>query len=268
MNDKTPDFYKQAIYSVFTGVTQIEYPIHPGRHNNLFFVRTSDGDYVAKFNPHDIVLKNCAVSNIAVQYGLSVPSISVAKYRDTIFEYYPLVPGKTLYEHIENGMPEFAVRRAFEDMLTQFVHMGNLSVNKITATKCINAHEVSYTHRKNQKPVLAPLFGAVVYLVNRGKQCNTGLYHTDVIPTNVIVDDRGRLISLLDLDSMVVCNRDVAFCNIMKSWAYLGFCPAELYAKYEYLSQAKINRRKIEALCSAMRVGTGAVRWLRGNKTK
>lgn len=256
MADMVPEFYKKALYHAFHGIIDIQYPAQRGKQNNLMFIRTTDGDYVAKFNTRDMVLKNCAVSRVANANGILTPNISAREYNGTWFESYPIIKGKTFFEHINDGMPMHAIKRAFDEILIQFSYMDNLPTKNIKSNRCINVHETAYEHAINTNdPFIANLIMTFVYLMNRGKQHNTGLYHSDITPKNVIVDKDGKLISFLDIDSMAICNRNYAFSVLADKWAQQGFSLNELYDKYEYMTGRKINRARINAMLNTVHMG-------------
>ena len=143
------NFERNAISHVLRGVYQIKTPTISGTQRNVFFVKTSEGDFVAKFGCRDIVFKNCFVAHLASRHGIFVPDISMAEYKGQWIEIYPMFPEKTLFEHIREGMSEKTVRLAFENMLTQFVRMGSIQVPKNQQeNKSLHIHNSTYEHTK------------------------------------------------------------------------------------------------------------------------
>ena len=269
MTDKIPEFYIDAIYNVFHRVIDIQYPTQRGSQNNVLFVKTADGDFVAKFNTRDMVIKNYDVSHLARQNGILAPDISIMGYKNTWFERYPLIQGKTLFERMKDGMPMPAIKRAFDEILTQFLHMDNLPIQNIRSNKCINVHDAVYANGRNTSgPVLARILMSCVYLMNRGREHNVGLYHTELTPKNVIVDENGKLISLLDIDGMAICNRSFAFSVFADKWAQAGFDLNELYDKYEHMTGRKINRARINAMLNTVHAGKYIMFHTNKNKIK
>lgn len=250
MTNNIPDFYKNAIYHTFRDVLDIRYPTYPGQQNNLLFVKTTGGEYVAKFNVLDMVLKNCTVSRVMKQAGIPVPEIKIGKYQNTLFEYYPMIYGKTLFERILDGMPPAVIRRAFDDILTQFIKMDDLNCRALNVSKCTKAHETFSVHIKNtSSSVAALIYRSIVYLINHYSTQDVKLYHYDITPKNVIIDENGKLISFLDLDGVAMCTHDFAFRSISRSWAKQGLNTLELYDRYELLSNKPVNRRRLEKMC-------------------
>lgn len=253
MNAKIPEFYKTAIYNTFHDVVDITYPACCGYQNTVLFVKTTNGDYVTKFNTRDMVLKNYNVSHMARDNGILMPDIKIGQYDNLYFETYRLIPDKTLFERINDGIQMHAIKRAFDEILIQFAHMDNLPIKTLSKQKCINVHETTYEHVKNTNgTAMAYTLMAIVYMTNRGKQNDIGLYHSDISPKNVTVDENGKLISFLDVDSMAICNRNFAFAALADQWHRLGFNMNELYEKYEHLSDHKINRRRINTMLNAI----------------
>ncbi len=258
MDKKIPDFRKKVLLSCFRGVINITTPNNAGTQNTVYFVKTNTGDFVAKFGCRDMVLKNCIAARLAGRHGISVPDVSTAEYNGQWIETYPMISGKTLFERIRSGMPEPAVRLAFENMLTQFVYMGNIQMpaKQPINNKCFEIHNTTYEHTKNSNgAAMAMVLRPIVYMLNRGRAHNSGLYHSDMSPKNVIVNEKGHIVSIIDMDSMTVCNRDFAFSAIADKWCEMGFNLNELYDKYEYLSNHQINRIRIGGMLRTIHLG-------------
>lgn len=251
------NFERNAISHVLRGVYQIKTPTISGTQRNVFFVKTSEGDFVAKFGCRDIVFKNCFVAHLASRHGIFVPDISMAEYKGQWIEIYPMFPEKTLFEHIREGMSEKTVRLAFENMLTQFVRMGSIQVPKNQQeNKSLHIHNSTYEHTKNTNgTAMAMTLRPIVYMLNRGRDRNIGLYHSDMTTKNVIVNEKGSIVSIIDLDSMAICNRDYAFGAMADKWCELGFNLHELYDKYEYLADQPINRMRINSMLRTIHLG-------------
>lgn len=269
MTEQVFESYKTAIYNTFHDVVDITYPALRGSQNNLLFVKTAGGDFVAKFNTRDMVIKNHDVSSFARKNGILAPDISVRNYDDMWFECYPLVRGKTLFERIGDGMPTCAIKRAFDEMLVQFTYMDALPVKSIHSNKCINVRRMTYQHVKNANNVfLAHVLSTFVYCMNYGAARDSGLYHVDISPKNVVVDENGKLISLLDMDSMAICDCNYAFGALADKWASLGFNVNELYDKYEDMTCRKLNRGRINVMLNMLHLGKHIMFRTNKNRTK
>lgn len=257
MEKQIPEFRRQALLRCFRGIIDISAPNNSGTQNNVYFVNTNDGDFVAKFGCRDMVFKNCFIGRQAARHGIAVPDTSIAEYKGNWIEKYPMIVGKTLFEHIRDGMSEPVVRLTFENMLTQFVRMGDIDASKICSdNKCITIHNAAYEHARNSNgAAFATFVRPILYMLNRGRSYNSGLYHSDLTPKNVIVNEKGNIISIIDLDSMAICNRDFAFSALADKWCNLGFNPHELYDKYEYLLGQPVNRARISSMLRTIHLG-------------
>lgn len=254
MTDKIPDFYRQAIYHAFSGVIGIRYPNMRGAQNNVLFVKTNDGDYAAKFVNRDMALKNSAAARLMSTRGIPVPETRIFNCNGTWIERYPLISGKTLHEQVRTGMSDEQIRRAYEDILTHFVAMENIPVERfVTDAKSRKFHDMAYENVKiTNGTVMAAALRPLAYLANCGHSRNIALLHSDITPKNVIVDENGRLVSFLDLDGITLCNRSYAFAVMADKWQELGFYPAELYDKYEIMAEKPLNRGRINAMLNAV----------------
>jgi len=257
MTKNVPEFYKKAIFHAFNGIIDIRYPSVCGAQNNLFFVKTNTGDYVAKISSYDIITKNCAVSRMFKAHNIPVPDIKIAQYGGKWIESYPLIPGKTLFERIRGGMSEKLVRLAYEDILTYFAAMERIPTTQfVTSAKSRQIHDMAYENIKNTNGrVMASVMRPLVYMLNSGRARNTGLYHVDITPKNVIVDEKGHMVSFLDLDGITLCNRHFAFAVLADKWTELGFNCKELFEQYEYISGRPLNRTRIMSMLNAIHFG-------------
>ena len=254
MTDKIPDFYKQAVYHAFHGVINIRYPNVRGAQNNVLFVKTNEGDYAAKFINRDMALKNSAAARLMSARGIPVPETRIFNCNGTWIERYPLISGKTLHEQVRTGMSDEQIRRAYEDILTHFVAMENIPVERfVTDAKSRKFHDMAYENIKiTNGTVMATFMRPLTYLANCGRSRNTVLSHSDITPKNVIVDENGRLVSFLDLVGVTWCNGSFAFAVMADKWRELGFNPKELYDKYEIMAGKPLNRVRINAMLNAV----------------
>ncbi len=257
MADNIPEFYKKAVYHALHGVIGIHYPNIRGAQNNLLFVKTNDGDYVAKISSPDMALKNCAAARLFSASKIPVPDATIVTYGGKYVELYPLIPGQTLFERIRAGMPEQFVRRAYQDILTYFAIMEKIPTTKfLTDSKARQIHDMAYLNIKNTNGrAVASVMRPLVYMLNHGSKKNTGLYHMDITPKNVIVDENGRLVSFLDLDGITLCNRHFAFAVLADKWTELGFKAGELFDRYEYMSGRPLNRARINTMLNIVHFG-------------
>jgi len=257
MKDNIPEFYKTAIYHAFHGVIDVRYPNIRGAQNNLFFVKTNECEYVAKLGSRDMVIKNCAAGRLFAANNIPVPDIKISTYDGKWIEAYPMIPGRTLFERIRSGMPESLVKRAYTDILTHFAAMEQIQTKQFaTDSKARRIYDMAHENIKHTNGrVMASVMRTAAYMLNCGRRQNTGLYHTDITPKNVIVDEKGRLVSFLDLDGITLCNRHFAFAVLADKWTELGFDTRELFDKYEYISGRPLNRPRITTMLNIVHFG-------------
>lgn len=250
MLSKIPKHARNVILANYRGVVDVTYPQCAGSHNNVFFVKTSDGTFVTKLNQPDMIEKNVAVARIYNNYNIPVPNITMIHSDNTHAEHYPMVYGHNLEQQISDGTPAHIIKRAHVNILKNFVEMGRIPLEKIPG-------DLRYTHyyqiiraEQNLKPFMRMCAGPITYVFNIGPRKDMGLYHRDLNQRNILTDADGNIISILDMDSVSICNRHMAILPLVRSWEMCGFSREELFNLYDQMSDVPLNRRRINTFLS------------------
>lgn len=231
-----PYFYLSAIRSALPDITDLRCPNVPGTLNTTFVASTPRGEFVCKFNHRDMANKNAKFSRLMARAGVAVPQSTVHKYNGCWFEVYPMIPGKTLFECIENNEKNLNVMDVYEDVVKQFVKMTSVPVALIDDVKFKNIHQVTYRNVADMtNPIVAPVFAGIVRAMNVGRG-HTGLYHCGITPKNIIVSDTNKFAGLVDLDDIAVAKRDYAFGVMATQYANLGYRANDLIDMYEQIT--------------------------------
>ncbi|MDE6570981.1 MAG: aminoglycoside phosphotransferase family protein [Alphaproteobacteria bacterium] len=258
MADNIHDYYKRCIYQIHSGIIRIRRPNITGAQNNVFFVETRDEQFVVKFNVEDLVTKNLGASQLYARHDIPVPELHIGHVRGQWYETYPCIPGTTLFEAIGHGMPASRIRRIYGRVIREFAKMDEISPRALARYRCKYAHQVTLYHvRNSNSATLATIADPIVRGLNMGHERNMGVYHLDITPKNIVVDDFDN-ITFLDMDSVAICNRNFALGAVATKYQGLGLDVQELYDMCDKTLLTPINRGRISAMANINNFG----KWL------
>lgn len=268
-----PDFYLSAIRTALPDIDGLTRPTVRGALNATFIATTPRGKFVCKFNHRDMAKKNAKFSQIMTQAGVAVPVPTVHEYKDYWFEMYPMMPGKTLYECMENKQRALNVIDIYEEVMQEFVKMTTIpSIATLGDIKFKHIHQVAYRDVSYMtSPIVAPLFAGAVRAMNMTGG-HKGLYHCGITPKNIIVSDTNKFVGLVDLDDVAVAERDYAFGVMATQYANMGYRPNDLIDIYEGIQYNNDQDERMSVIdaksIKRMERINNADRWLMWKHTK
>ncbi len=245
-----------VIRDIIPYTNNISRPKISGSLRNVFIAKSIDGTFVCKFNHRDMAVKNSVISESMEKHGISAPKIRVYNHNHYWIEVYPIIPGKTLYEHIGNGLKNEAIQYLYHDIVDLFVKMNDIDVNILDKFPHKYTHQVAKTNISDvNNPVLGAVFSGAVQLMNRGAPEDVGIYHCGITPKNVILDENGKFAALLDLDEVAIADINYAFAMMAGKYQKIGNNPMDLVDYYECRTGRKLNHKKIQKLANLTNVG-------------
>lgn len=257
-----------VIKSVLKDAYAIERPNVPGSLKSVFFAKTPNGTFVCKFNHPAMAIKNAEISKIMSSHGINVPQITIYNYGTHWLETYPIISGKTLYEHIGDGLGEEKQKCAYKAIVDAFIKMDAIGIGELKSSKYKYTHRVAKTNISDtNNTFIASLFSGAVYLANLGTKKSIGLYHCGVTTKNTILDDDGNFSSLIDLDEAAIANRNYAFGMMAAKYQQLGYDIMDLIQYYEAQTGNKLNHKKIKLIAKLTNIGKHFL-WKRNVKKK
>lgn len=259
-------FYSDAIHSIIPAAYNICRPQLRGSQNNVLMADTDTEKYVFKFSSAALVKKNELVSTIFQAYDIPVPTVSAISYQDQFFEMYSYIPGKTLYEHIGQGLSGKNLELIYQELLRLVQKMSKIDTalfNTIEYKYCYQIAKINIIN-SSSNVLLANIFGGLVHALSAGKK---GIYHSDITPKNVIISDDGRIAALLDIDSVALCNEHFALGAMLSKYQQLGYKLSGLYDFYEDITGRHIDRNRITAQANLNNIGK-KILWHNSLKTK
>jgi len=260
--------YFPAIRSIVPYVRNIQVPRIQGSQKNVFVVNSLDGTFICKFNCQELAKKNAVVSQALINAGIRVPDIKLGKNEEYWLEVYPIIDGKTLYEHIGNGLSGEKIQYIYHDIVYNFSKMDSICINLLENTKTRYIHQVA---RRNISDVNNKLFGFVfsetVKQMNKCPIADIGVYHCCLTPKNIIVDENEKLAGFVDLDEIAIADKNYAFGMMAAKYQQVGQNPMDLVDYYENISGNKLNRKKIQKVINLTNIGK-SILWHNANKKK
>ncbi len=256
MKDLQFEYYLPVIKKAFAEVYGVRFPNVRGALNSVIIANTNDGEYVCKFNHRDLAIKNMEVSRIFNEKGIKVPEIKVYSYNNQCFEAYKIIPGKTLFEHIGYGLSEEKIKAVFRELLNQFAKMSEITPNIVFSKKYKHTYQVAKTNISDvNNRMLGLVFSGAVRLMNTTSKEQHGLYHCGITPKNIILDNNGNFLSLLDLDEIAIADKSYAFGAMATKYQQLGFDITELIDLYEKTTNQSLDHKRVRFMADLNNVG-------------
>lgn len=252
---KTSEYFSD-IQSIIPFAHDIRKPNVRGSLGSVFIVDSIGGSFVCKFNHHDMAIKNSTVSHSFANKGIPTPNISAIKVKNHWVEIYPLIPGKTLYEHIHAGMPGSKVKDTYLSIVNYFAKMDSISPNILTDMRIKRTHQVARINISDtNNAIFGHLFSQAVKNMNNYDERHIGVYHCGLTPKNVILDDKGNLSGFVDMDEVAIADRNYAFGMMAAKYKQFGYNPMDLVSYYEEISGNVLNRKKIKTITDLTNFG-------------
>lgn len=236
-------FYHAAIKSVFPDVNKIETPVNSGAIATVFICHTNCGIRVCRFNEKQIILRNQKTSKILCDYGVPIKRTSVYEYNGQYFESYAFDPHQTLKEVLPE-MSSNEIFDAYKSALNILAHLVSFPIQKfskidnpyftdvyaLAVPRCINNSVMQCVYRMFYK------------CFSGGK--NMYVVHPDLTPANMLIaDDHRRIVRLIDLDTVSICNENVAVFGMLRLYPLSNI--KELIEYYQDISGHKLNYPEI-----------------------
>ena len=267
MSKKNVTLYINAIRNIRPDTTNITVPNISGSHGNVFIADTNDGKLVFKSNRIQMIQKNVLASGMMKRLDIPAPDLattkSIGRYKKQYFEVYPYVHDKTLYEHIGNGMKSEIIQKSFFEMADILAKMSKFPVDQYNALRYTHAHQITSANISDTTNlIMGKFYQAAVIMLNIGKQY---VMHFDMTPKNTVVNDRGEIQHVLDLDAVGICSENFALAAMVSKYQQLGFNLPEILEYYEQNVRRKIQYRTIIRQANLNNIGKH-LHWVVGHK--
>lgn len=251
---------EQDVFSVISNIIphlhSINRPSLQGSLRSVFIAKSIDGLFACKFNHRDLAQKNEIISKTMLAAGINVPDIKIYTERGFFIEIYKLIPGKTLYEHIGNGLTNEKIQYVYHDIVDAFIKMDSLPAKALEGLKCKNTDQVAKANISDTNNlVTASIFSKAIKLVNDCSNKDKGLYHCGITPKNVILSDNGNFRAVLDLDEAAIADKNYAFGMMVAKYQQLGQNINDLIDYYETKTGRLLNHKKVKNIANITNMG-------------
>ena len=251
-----PENFRCAILDKYPNAQNFRIPDVCGTKKNIVFADIGNKTRVFKFGNQGIIGKNEFVSMVYRMNKIPVPNISACQYGDIFFEEYEMLPGKTLFEAIRDGMPADKIKCIYCEILESMVKISKISPSILGNHPYRHVHTVAREHVTNvNNATLGNICMALVYMANIGAKNDKAIIHYDITPKNTIVSNSGHLVGFVDLDSVAIGDINFMFGAMAAKYTQLGFDINELFDYLKKISTKKINRARVHTMANANNLG-------------
>lgn len=249
---------------------EIHTPEIPGSLDNVLIAHSDTGDEVFKFGNEHTIKKNAQASRLYnTVKKIPVPTVTAHEHNGVHFERYKMIEGQTLYNMVNTRQlrPD-QIKQIYRDIVAEFAKMVRTPPILLNNNQDFYFHKFAREHTANaNNETLAKIFMCLAYIANAGADKDKAVIHSDLSPKNTIITPDGKLAGFIDMDSIVICDKNYAFCAMASWYKNMGFDIAELMDYYEKISNDKLNRARVSAMVNINNFGKKML-WLHKQRKK
>ncbi|MCQ2574898.1 MAG: phosphotransferase [Alphaproteobacteria bacterium] len=184
----------QFIKEIVPDFITIERPEIMGKMHNIRIVTSPTQKLVFRFSTKALSNHNLLASKLLKNTNIKTPDVSIYKYGSEYCEVYPFIPGKTLYERIQEGIPQDKLDQVYKDLIRWsyevFVAQSNKKIDTRLKTPIVQQQTIERTF-------IDKYFRAI-------NKNNKSICHTDLQTKNILLDNEDKLYGILDLDNITI----------------------------------------------------------------
>ena len=247
----------------------IKSPSVPGAGKNVYIAGDNNGDeFVFKLLPYSLAHKNVTVSKLVGNNIVQTPNNRLLGHNGYTFESYPIIPGNTMYEMIRAGkMTDTQIHATYRQLMAIQYQMSCLPTDRIKTVPNIKCHQIAAQNTATSNGKLSgTIIRAVVRTLN-GAPGGHGLYHFDLTPKNVIINQGHNIVAIIDMDSVGICDKNFAIAMMVAKYAQMGYQISELLDYYQDLSHQSLQRGRINRMVELTNMGKTLL-WRHANRHK
>lgn len=241
------NFYSHAILNYAPQTTEISAPTISGTQANIFIAKSKKEKQIFRYKSDETSLRNLNISKILFGHGIHVPHTKIFFYKQRALEVYPYIPGRTLFEYIQDGMTTLEIERVYLEIALEMKQMGQIPISKFDNIKNKNCAQVAKYNilTKTQNPILAHSVFYGTQILNNGPKT---ICHCDLNPRNIVLDTKHHLAGILDLDAISVANINfsVALCGY--NLKHVGQNPELFYKMAGSIMPNQLNKNRIKIM--------------------
>ncbi len=235
-----PTFHKcyNILRNSIYDVSDIQVPYMQGTSNKVFIVRTSNNDYVCKFNETENLHKDMAINRLYHKYGIHMPDLQLKSAAGHLFEIYNFIPGRTMFEHLMDSISTENIQKIYANLIAQFIKMSNISKKEIIQICASHKNIIHIGYKDND--------------VSLSDFLTDGIYHCDMTPKNIILNDAGEFVSLIDYSKISFVDKHYAFSRMALPYHKMGFDIEDLINTHNNNTDKQLKADKIYTTLNKM----------------
>lgn len=219
-------------------VSDIQVPHIQGNSNKVFIVKTPNDDYVCKFNETQNLNKDMAVNQLYHKHGINMPNLQLKSAAGHLFEFYKFIPGRTMFEHLMDDISTESIQKIYANLIAQFIKMSNISKKEIIQI-CAAHKNIIHIGNKDNNTSLSDFL-------------TDGIYHCDMTPKNIILNDAGEFVSLIDYSKISFVDKHYAFSRMALPYHKMGFDIEDLINAHNNNADKQLKTDKIYTTLNKM----------------
>lgn len=204
-----------AINNTIKDVCEINEPNVLGLDSRVLIVRTKRKKIVCKFDTEPMCRRDRYVSNIIRRAGIKMPLMKIYEHNGVYFTAYEYNPNMTLAEWIDLGMPRKLAYNIYCNAFDTIYKISQIPVPQQKRTREMFASDQDFTFNK--------ILGT-----------NVALYHNDLHPGNILVNDNLDFDGLIDVSAITLTTTNMflarawikypaaEFENLLQHWAKIS----------------------------------------------
>ena len=249
MNPRSLEFYHAAIKNAYPDAACIRQPEIIGMVAPVFLADVLNRTVVCRFSAPQIIFKNKIVSDLFRDYDIPAPQTRVHAYVGSWFEAYDYCTDKTLYEHMQSGLPDDKIFDAYTSVFKIQDKISRIPTYEFLP-KDFRYHVQMLNATSPRRDMLSKLYADFVY--SRSARGVQRLLHNDIHSKNILYSPETGCARLIDLDAVSLCNEN--FTMLMTVQRYPLKNVRQLMSAYQDITGRSLDINKILFACNMMQV--------------
>lgn len=227
-------------------ITPVEKIIgNKSRPSPVFMVTQWDKTFMYKISDARTAYNNLMMAQKLLQSGIPVPDSKIfIGIGGIYFEKYEMIPGQTLSYAIQNNtIPSSQIPNILHDVFIYDEKISRIQPGTSTQQMFI-ADKCKIHNSKDFGNVLANCY----YIINKRITTygNISMHHTDLNPSNILLDGNGNFTAFLDLDGIALCDEYTMLTQINTTWPHIS--TKQIVNLYQDIYKKPINTNRLQKL--------------------
>lgn len=247
MITRSLEFYHSAIKNAYPDAACIRCPDIPGMVAPIFFADVLKKTMVCRFSLPEIVFKNKIASDLLRDYNIPAPQTCVHAHVGTWFESYEYCADKTLYEHVQNGLPSDKIFDAYVGVFRLQNEISQIPIHCFLPNSFRYHFETLHATLVTKNALSRIYNDFISFMSGQGKM---HLLHNDIHAKNILYSPETGRVRLIDLDAVSLCNENFTMLTTLQRYPLSN--RRELMSVYQDITGRKLDCKRIMLAKTAM----------------